>query len=417
MTPDPAASCPFPHHTDQRKTGFGDDPNRRDVEQQGDVWQVRSYAAVRQLLKDEEHIRQGVTTDNVLIKRLYPSVIFQDGESHREQRRAIAKFFTPKTVHASYGTFIKNLTERIILNFMAVGQGDLSTMTMELAVEVGGQVIGLTNSRLPGMARRIDDLLKELNDDSGQRSGIANAINRTKGLLRMARFYWMDVLPAIQARRNAPREDVISHLLSQGRTDLEVMVECITYATAGMLTTREFISMAAWHMLEDDALRQEYLAGDQAARHRLLQEILRLESVAATLLRRAETDVQVEQDGVVTTIPAGARMVLNLRTANVDPAAVGDTPLEICPHRSLPAGVQPQAMAFGDGPHRCPGAFLAIHESDLFLQRLLSLPIRMTHKPELTFRPTLMSYEVRNFDLVLDTSAPVPAAASTSTAG
>ncbi|THF68885.1 cytochrome P450 [Deinococcus sp. Arct2-2] len=404
MTIDPTPHCPFPHDINQRKTGFGHDHLPLDLERQGEVWHVRSYAAVRQLLRDDERVRQGVATDNVLVKRLYPSVIFQDGVSHREQRTAIAKYFTPKTVNESYGALIGTLTGSIIGELMLAGKADLSDLTMQLAVEVGAQVIGLTDSRRPGMARRIDDLLKELSDDAGQLSRLAETTNQTKGLLRMMRFYWMDVRPAIVARRKVPREDVISHLLSKGRSDLEIMVECITYATAGMLTTREFICVAAWHLLEDEALRREYLAGNQATRHRLLHEILRLEPVGVTLLRRAETEIQIEQGGVTQTIPAGARIVLDIRTANADPAAVGAAPLELCPHRALPSGVQPQAMSFGDGPHRCPGAFLAIHESDHFLQRLLSLPIRMTRAPKLTFSPKLMSYEIRDFELEMETS-------------
>lgn len=408
MTTDSTPRCPFSHDANHRKTDFGHDHRSPGIERQGDVWHLRSYAAVRQVLRDGDRARQGATTDNALVNRLRPSVIFQDGAAHREQRTAIARFFTPKTVHESYDAFIGAFTDRIISDLTQAGKADLSALSMQLAVEVAAKVVGLTDSRKSGMDRRIDALLSESDDALLSRdnqvppSHVASAIGQAKGLLRMLRFYLLDVRPAILARRKVPREDVISHLLSKGYNDLEILVECLTYATAGMVTTREFIGVAAWHLLENKALRQEYLAADQAARHRLLHEILRVEPVASTLLRRAESDVQIEQEGVTHTIPAGARMVLDIRTANADPAAVGAQPLEVCPRRSLPSGVQPQAMSFGDGPHRCPGAFLAIHESDLFLQRLLRLPLRMTRTPHMTFNEMLMSYEIRNFEVVLD---------------
>lgn len=397
MTTEPTPRCPF--HDPERKTGFGSD-HQPSIERQGDVWQLRSYAAVRQVLRDSERVRQGATTDNVLVTRLRPAVIFQDGDEHREQRTAIARFFTPKTVQDKHHAFIDHLSERLIVRLRRAGRLDLSDLSMELSVEVAARVVGLTDSLQPGMDRRIDDLLSggDLNGvaGAGLRARLRGAVTQSRNLLRMSSFYRLDVRPAIQARRAAPQEDVISHLLSKGYNDLEILVECLTYATAGMVTTREFIGVAAWHLLEHDDLRTQYLAGDRTERHRILHEILRLEPVASTLWRRAAEDVAIEHQGAVHHIPAGARMVLDIRTANADAAVVGAEPLTLCPHRALPGGVQAQALSFGDGAHRCPGAFLAIHESDVFLHHLLGLPLRMVGTPELTFNEMLMSYEIRH---------------------
>lgn len=400
MTTEPTPRCPF--HEPERKTGFGTD-HSPSVELQGDVWHLRSYAAVKQVLRDSERVRQGATTDNVLVTRLRPAVIFQDGEEHREQRTAIARFFTPKTVQDKHHAFIDLLTERLIVRLQRAGQADLSELSMELSVEVAARVVGLTDSLQPGMDRRIDELLSggDMNSEAGTGTlaRLRSAVTQSKGLLRMSSFYRIDVRPAIQARRKQPQEDVISHLLSKGYNDLEILVECLTYATAGMVTTREFIGVAAWHLLEKDELRRQYLAGDRTERHRILHEILRLEPVASTLWRKVAENVTIEHDGTAHLIPAGARMVLDIRTANVDRSVVGDEPLTVCPHRALPSGVQVQALSFGDGAHRCPGAFLAIHESDVFLHRLLSLPLRMVGTPELTFNEMLMSYEIRDFTI------------------
>ncbi|MPY65302.1 cytochrome P450 [Deinococcus sp. SDU3-2] len=398
MTTDPTPRCPF--HEPERKTAFGaeHDPG---IDLQGDVWHLRSYAAVKAVLRDSERVRQGATTDNVLVTRLRPAVIFQDGAEHREQRTAIARFFTPKTVQDKHHAFIDHLTERLMVRLTRAGRADLSDLSMELSVEVAARVVGLTDSLQPGMDRRIDELLSgggvNAEDDGDLAGRIRRALEQSRGLWKMSSFYRVDVRPAIRARRQKPQEDVISHLLGQGYNDLEILVECLTYATAGMVTTREFISVAAWHLLENEELRREYLAGDRTERHRILHEILRLEPVASTLWRRAEQDVTLEHGGVTHRIPAGARMILDIRTANADPAVVGEEPLTLCPHRPLPGGVQAQALSFGDGAHRCPGAFLAIHESDVFLHRLLSLPLRIVGTPELTFNEMLMSYEVRDF--------------------
>lgn len=402
MTTDPTPRCPI--HSADRKTGFGAD-HQPGVDLHGNVWHLRSYAAVKQMLRDSERVRQGATTDNVLVTRLRPAVIFQDGDEHREQRTAIARFFTPKTVQDKHHAFIDHLTERLIVRLQRAGQADLSDLSMELSVEVAARVVGLTDSLQPGMDCRIDELLSggDMNTESGAGplARLRSAVTQSRGLLRMSSFYRLDVRPAIQARRIKPQEDVISHLLSKGYNDLEILVECLTYATAGMVTTREFIGVAAWHLLEHEDLHRQYLVGDRAERHRILHEILRLEPVASTLWRRAAADVTIEHEGTAHHVPAGARMVLDIRTANADSAVVGDGPLTLCPHRALPSGVQPQALSFGDGAHRCPGAFLAIHESDVFLHRLLSLPVRVVGTPTLAFNEMLMSYEIRDFTIEL----------------
>lgn len=210
-------------------------------------------------------------------------------------------------------------------------------------------------------------------------------------------FYLLDVRPAIAARRREPREDVISHLLAKRYRGVEILIECITYGAAGMATTREFICMAAWHLLEAPDLRERYLATDEPGRHRILHEILRLEPVVAHLYRRAVADLEVEHDGVTHRIPAGALIDLDLRAANADPAAVGEDPLRLRPERALGPGVQPAVLSFGDGAHRCPGAFIAIQESDVFLQRLLRLPLEVVDPPQLRWNELIESYELRGF--------------------
>jgi cytochrome P450 len=68
--------------------------------------------------------------------------------------------------------------------------------------------------------------------------------------------------------------------------------------------------------------------------------------------------------------------------------------------RELPRGVQPSVMSFGDGHHRCPGSYIAIQETDIFLQKLLMLTsLRVERAPSIGWNETIKSYEVRNFIL------------------
>lgn len=401
-----ARSCPAGHDPPrrgggaERKTGRGEPASRAAVERRGDVWHLRSYTLVRQALRQAEAVRQaGFNAETMPGDRLRRPVLFQDGAAHKEQRTAIARFFTPKTVSGEYRTLMEALSDQLIGRLTEAGGGDLSATAMALAVNVAARIVGLTDSARPGMERRLEALLslERLRHPTRWRRLAATVRSRA----RMAAFYRHDVRPAILARRAAPREDVISHLLTKGHGAVEILIECITYGAAGMATTREFVCMAAWHLLEDEALRGEYLEADEAARHRILHEILRLEPVVGHLYRRTATDLLLEDGNERHRVPAGALLDLDLRAANADPSAVGAAPLRLCPHRELARGVHPPALSFGDGPHRCPGAYVAIQESDIFLTRLLRLPLAVVAAPRLEWNDLIESYEVRGFSVRL----------------
>jgi cytochrome P450 len=358
---------------------------------------------VRKVLRNADGTRQaGFNSEMVTGTGMQPPVLFQDGPEHREQRTAIARFFTPKTVDLEYRALMEELSDTIVARLRHTGHGDLSALSMDLAVQVAARVVGLTDSKRPGLARRLDALLamERLERVGRLQRAWATLVSRW----RLFHFYVRDVRPAILARRQQPREDVISHLLAQKYNHMEILIECVTYGAAGMATTREFICMAAWHLLEVDSLRHDYLAAEEGERHRILHEILRLEPVVGHLYRRTTEALEVEHAGVTHRIPAGALLDLDIRAVNVDLEAVGEAPLALCPERDLARGVQPAVMSFGDGSHRCPGAFIAIQESDIFLQRLLRLPVEQIGEPRMEWNDLIESYELRDFYIVVGPS-------------
>jgi cytochrome P450 len=160
---------------------------------------------------------------------------------------------------------------------------------------------------------------------------------------------------------------VISHLLDQGYSNREILTECLTYGAAGMATTREFIVMAAWHLFEREDLRRSFLESDEQARIALLEEILRLEPVVGALYRRAERELTLEGEGGPMVIPAGALVKVDVRAANTDPAVAGPCPFKVDARRVVEASkASDSLMSFGDGPHRCPGAAVALQETAIF---------------------------------------------------
>jgi cytochrome P450 len=224
-----------------------------------------------------------------------------------------------------------------------------------------------------------------------------NAIKQIYTLRYMRAFYWLDVRPAIAARRKQPQDDLISYLIAQGYDDQAILTECVTYAAAGMVTTREFIVMAAWHMLDHPELRARYLAAGWEEREAILHETLRIEPVVGHLYRRATADLTVTSAGQTHTIAKGDLINISVEDANLDRRVVEGDPQDLCPARPLHAErAGAMLMSFGDGTHRCPGAYLAIQESDIFLQRLLRVPgLRLERAPDVTWNELTAGYEVR----------------------
>jgi cytochrome P450 len=222
------------------------------------------------------------------------------------------------------------------------------------------------------------------------------ALTPGSGLPR-AQFFYSDVRPAIRARRVARRDDIISHLLDDGCSNRAILVECMTYAAAGMVTTREFIVMAAWHLFEHDALRARFLGGNEDDQFAILGVILRLEPVAALLSRRS---VQEITGPFAEAVPAGTVFSIDIRAANGDESVMGGCPHMLDPDRGA------RSLSFGHGIHRCPGSQVAMQESRVFLDRLLRLPgIKLRHAPRIGWNELLMSYELRGAAVAYDPAA------------
>ncbi|WP_188187834.1 cytochrome P450 [Nonomuraea sp. SYSU D8015] len=361
------------------------------------TWQIRGYAQARAVLRSDVTVQAGLGIETVekLPARVRRPVLYRDGPEHREDRRQTAKFFTPRRVDEHYRGLMAEVAERQLAKLRAAGGAQLSELSFGMAIEVASAVIGLTSSR-PGIRLRLERFFPEKFGKPGLTSvhGIYWLVRQNVNWLRV---YLADVRPAIRDHRRHPRDDLISHLISEGCTAAEILGECLTFAAAGMVTTREFICVAAWHLFTDETLLERYRAADEPGRLAILHEILRLEPVVGRLRRRTTAELDLPgADGPVT-VPPGALIDVLVDAANTDPLAVGAEPLSVCPGRAVDGGsANAAALSFGDGPHRCPGAGIAILETDVFLSRLFALDgVRMAAHPRVSFNNDIGGYEIR----------------------
>lgn len=352
---------------------------------------VTTFAFARDLMRSPAMV-QGMDAGDYFLDK-DPNripVIFLDGELHKKRRSQLARYFTPKAIKERHTAVMQRTTDEVMGELQRNGHALLDVMSLRLACDVAAEIVGLTSSDQSSMAHRIR---KKFNaSGKAKRPGLRGLLGRLEFTARSIYFFRRDVVPAIRERQGKDKDDVISFLVREGYSDQEILVECMTYATAGMLTTREFIVMVAWHLFDNADLRHQFVEGAEDVQLAILDEILRIDPVAAYVYRRAEQDTTTSEGREV---KAGDHMMIDIRNVNVDEAAVGECPLAIDPQRSKRQRMPSNWMSFADGPHRCPGAQVALHETRIFIDALFRLPgIRLAKPPKMSWLEEINGYEL-----------------------
>ncbi|MFD5448281.1 cytochrome P450 [Streptomyces sp. NPDC003470] len=363
------------------------------------TWRVHDLAVARALLRSPGTVQAGLGIETVekLPPRVRRPVLYRDGPEHREHRRQTARFFTPRRVDEHYREPMVRIAGEQLAALRAAGEAQLSDLAFELAIGVVSEVLGLRYGR-PGIRRRLERFFPDEFGEPGLTSvrGLYWLLRQNTNWLRI---HLADVRPAIRAHRRREHDDLISHLIAEGCSDAEILGECLTFAAAGMVTTREFVCLAAWHLLTDAGLLDRYRAADEAERLATLRELLRLEPVVGRLRRRATETLHLPSSGPAVTVCPGEHVEILLDDVNTDAAAVGDDPFLVRPGRGREIG---SGLSFGDGPHRCPGAHIALLETDVLLSRLFALDgVRMATRPRVGFQRAIDGYEIRGLTVAL----------------
>lgn len=393
---DPSVSgCPIDHGGDDRKSAH--------VAYGGAAaLTLGGFADARAILRNPDARQAGFLAHLVGRARLLrPPILYLHGAAHRAQRGATARFFAPRTVTTRYRQLMSETADGLLAGLQRSGTAELDTLSLDMAVTVASEIVGLTESNRAAMAARLSALA----------SGVAAEGARLRQWAGFVRAHFLtllflhgDVKPAIRARRRQRRDDVISHLIEEGYSDSEILTECIVYGAAGMITTREFITMAAWHLFDSDDLRIRFLGGEEEERIAILEEILRLEPIVGTLYRRFDAVLPATGDRAA--LPAGAVVALDIRGANGDVATAGACPHRLDPDRKPAQKGGGAGLAFGDGEHRCPGAQVAMLESAIFLDKLFRIPgIRLTRAPDIGWNALIAGYELRGAALACTVQA------------
>jgi cytochrome P450 len=170
----------------------------------------------------------------------------------------------------------------------------------------------------------------------------------------------------IAARRDDPRDDFITRLLQSevdGRrlTDVEARTQLVFLFISGNETTRHLIGNLLWTVAHDADL-YEQLRADPELVPVAVEESLRHDPPIRFLLRNCMEPRELHGEQ----LSPGDKVAFGLLSANRDESVFDD------PHAFRLDRPDPRAhVAFGGGPHVCPGASLARLEARVALSVLV----------------------------------------------
>lgn len=286
-------------------------------------------------------------------------VVTMDADDHARTRGLLSKLITPKRLSENE-TFMWRLVDQQIDKFLDRGSCEfMEDYAKPLSMLVIADLLGVPvedHREFRAM------LANELVGDLGEADTVAHNP-----------LVWLDdkFNSYITDRRRHPRGDVLAELAAATYPDgstpsVDEVVKLATFLfAAGMETTTKLLSTGMRVVGERPDIQQQ-LRDNRALIPSFLEESLRMESPVKSHFRLARTNTRVGDVDV----PAGTIIMLLPGASNRDPRKFDD------PHRFRHdrRNVR-EHVAFGRGPHSCPGAPLARAEARISINRLLD---RMT---------------------------------------
>jgi cytochrome P450 len=284
-----------------------------------------------------------------------------DPPRHAEWRKLTSRWFTPRAVGALEATVRASVCG--VLD--EVSPGDAVDVVGAIAAPIPVLVI----AELLGVGDDVDrDEFRRWSD--GCIEGAEGDDDEDAVMARMmaAGELITFLIEQIQSRRDAPRDDLLSTLVSspvEGRAmaDEEAATYAMSMLVAGNETTRHLISGVIGSLFEHTDQRTALLSADEPALTNAVEEALRWVTPIQTFARTAAVDVELGGQR----IEAGDWVVLLYASANRDESVFGPTANSFDSARPASSS----HLAFGFGEHACLGASLARLEARIFLEEFL----------------------------------------------
>ena len=335
-----------------------------------DFWVLSRYADIEWAARRPEIFSsaQGVGPD----RQEGSSMITKDPPQHTRLRKLVSKAFTPRMV-SQLEPHIRAITDELLDAVIEKGTFDLvQDLAYPLPVIVVAEMLGVDPDRRDDFKRWSDDVIHIV--AAGQNE------ERMAQYMESWEAFKAYFVEMIEARRRAPREDLVSALVqAQEERDAltlsELLNACLLLLVAGNETTTNLIGNGALalftHAEEGQKVREQpqFIPG-------MIEEVLRYDSPIQGTFRTTTETVDVR--GV--TIPEDSKVLLLWGSANRDAEAFAD------PDRFDIERPIDRHLAFGIGIHFCLGAPLARLEARIVTETILRRMHRVDPDPEGTIQ-------------------------------
>jgi cytochrome P450 len=311
---------------------------------------VTRYDDVSAVLRDGETYSSRANAE--VSKFMGRTIIEMDGKEHTRHRSLISSIFSARAIDALQSVIDALVHERIDA-FVGDGRADLvSALTTIFPVQVIAHIVGVPRTDYTSFMRWSLDL-------------IAFSKNPQRG--RDASRTLHDYLhPIVHARRSAPRDDVITKLVTGtiegvGLTDDEVISFLRLLMPAGAETTSRLMGSMLFALLVDRENRLERVRADRSLVPWVIEETLRWETPVLFVARQAMRATEI--GGVP--VPEGMTVSVVIASANRDETHYPD------PDRFDLDRRADDHVSFGFGRHFCLGYHLAKMEARAVLTAVL----------------------------------------------
>jgi len=277
--------------------------------------------------------------------------ITSDPPVHTWARKLLLPPFSVTSV-AKYEPETRELCASLIEGFLADGRADgAGDYAQQIPPRVIASMLGIPRELAGDFTAWVRGFLE---------LGLTNPELRQES----ARNIFTYLNDQIQARKEHPRDDLITYLLNQ-KVDGEPVPEphvlgtCFLVLVAGIDTTWSSIGSALWHLAQHPEDRARLIAEPELMTN-AVEELLRAYS-PVTMARYVASDV--EYAGCP--MREGDKLLMNFPAANRDPRVFEHPDQVILDREKNPH------IAFGVGIHRCAGSNLARMEMKVAIEEWL----------------------------------------------
>jgi cytochrome P450 len=352
------------------------------------VWAVTHHAEARALLTDPRLVkdinvwgawqRGEIPADWPLIGLANPgrSMLTVDGAEHRRLRTLVAQALTVRRVEHMRGR-ITELTGRLLDELPTDGVVDLkAAFAYPLPMYVVADLMGIEEARLP----RLKVLFEKFFSTQTPPEEVVTTLTELAGIMA----------ETVAAKRATPGDDLTSALVLASEdgdrlTDEEIVSTLQLMVAAGHETTISLIVNAVVNLSAHPEQRALVLSGE-ADWSAVVEETLRYSTPTSHVLIRFATEDVPVGDRV---LPAGDALIVSYGALGRDEGAHGPTAGAF----DITRASRNRHIAFGHGPHVCPGAALSRLEAGVALPALyarfpgldLAVPVsELRNKPVVT---------------------------------